>query len=608
MSPSKNKAQSSFLTEPVKTTPQKLDSIVKSARKLMRKDKGLSGELDRLPQLTWIMFLKFLDDSERLREVDADLEGKLFRPVVEAPYRWRDWAAKDGLTGDDLLHFLMDETITRPDGSSGPGLFAYLRSLRGEDGQLDRRDVIATVFRDLQNRMVSGYILREVIQKVNEINFAASEEIHTLSALYEGMLREMRDASGDSGEIYTPRPVVRFMVSVLDPLLGETTLDPACGTGGFLVETFEHLKKQAKGVEDHHRLQNGSVIGQEAKPLPYLLCQVNLLLHELEFPDIRYGNSLAVRLGELGEKDRVDVILTNPPFGGEEERKILSGFDPDKQTTETALLFLQLIMRRLHIAPKPGRAGVVVPNGILSGDGVGARIKEELLKEFNLHTIIRLPGGVFSPYTDIPTNLLFFERGGPTKDIWYYEIPLPPERRSYTKTRPMMYDEFEPCLAWWPERSENEHAWRMDFQALLAQAIAQAQPHWNAARQAEAAAQEQSRREKDLVERSQTLQRTIGKANGKGAVQDKPQLQAELETLASQRQAGIQEQERLRQIARSEQDQGDKLYWPIFDLDSKNPTYDRKTSVVSPHELLADLVSDEKRILQLLYDIEKLLG
>ena len=457
---------------PSQTTAQALGSLVKSARDIMRKDKGLSGDLDRLPMLTWIMFLKFLDDMERIGEAEATMKGERFRPAVEPPYRWRDWAAPDdGITGDALLAFVNNERATLPDGIEGPGLFAHLRGLQGADGG-DRRDVVATVFRGTVNRMINGYLLRDVINKIDNIHFTSSDEIHTLGALYESMLREMRDAAGDSGEFYTPRPVVRFMVDVVDPRPGETVLDPATGTGGFLVEAFTHLERQARTVEDHQRLQRGTIFGGEPKPLPYLLGQMNLLLHGLEWPQIDPGNSLRFPLHEIGEKQRVDVILTNPPFGGEEERGILANFPADRQTAETALLFLQLIMRRLRRQPKagfgPSRAGVVVPNGTLFGDGVAARIKEVLLREFNLHTIVRLPNGVFAPYTSIPTNLLFFERSGPTKEVWYYELPPPEGRKQYTKTAPIRYEDFADCLAWWPDRRDTERAWKVPAAEILA--------------------------------------------------------------------------------------------------------------------------------------------
>ena len=460
-------------TEQPQTTAQQLGSLVKSARDIMRKDKGLNGDLDRLPMLTWIMFLKFLDDMEMLREQESALKGKRYRPAIEPPYRWRDWAViEDGITGPELLAFINQDEATRPDGSRGPGLFAYLKSLMSANGQ-DRRDVIRTVFEGVINRMVNGYLLRDVINKVNGIHFISSEEIHTLGHLYETMLKEMRDAAGDSGEFYTPRPVVRFMVEVNNPRLGETVLDPACGTGGFLLESFNHLEKQCNTVEDYKTLQQQSIFGQEAKPLPYLLSQMNLLLHGLEYPLITYGNSLAVPINEIGDKDRVDIILTNPPFGGEEEPGILGNFPDDKKTSETALLFLQLIMRKLkrpgHGSEQGGRGAVVVPNGTLFGDGVCARIKEDLLKNFNLHTIVRLPNGVFAPYTSIPTNLLFFDRFGSTKSIWYYEIPLPEGRKNYTKTKPMQFEEFRDCIKWFKDkkRKENDHAWRVPVEDVL---------------------------------------------------------------------------------------------------------------------------------------------
>ena len=463
-------------TEAPKTTAQQLGSLVKSARDIMRKDKGLNGDLDRLPMLTWVMFLKFLDDLEQIEETRAALGRKKYRTAIESPYRWRDWAAKkDGITGDELIKFINHDEAVCPNGKKGAGLFAYLRSLQGRNGD-GRRDVIANVFRGVINRMISGYLLRDVINLVDGIHFNSAEEIHTLSHLYESMLREMRDAAGDSGEFYTPRPVVRFMVEAIDPRLGETVLDPACGTGGFLVESFSHLEKQCKTVEDMKQLQDESIFGGEAKPLPYMLAQMNLLLHGLKSPRVAYGNSLAVKLTEIGNRDRVDIILTNPPFGGEEEAGIRGNFPADKQTSETALLFLQLIMRKLkrpgtsvpspsergsRVGGRGGRAAVVVPNGTLFGDGVCARIKHELLTEFNLHTIVRLPKGVFAPYTSIPTNLLFFDRSGPTKFIWYYEQPLPEERKSYTKTKPIQFEEFADCLKWWNKRKENGRAWKV---------------------------------------------------------------------------------------------------------------------------------------------------
>jgi type I restriction enzyme M protein len=470
---SKKKATTAKKDVTQKTTAQQLGSLIKSARDIMRKDRGLNGDLDRLPLLTWVMFLKFLDDREKLEEARSEIGGKKYKSAVDAPYRWRDWAAnKDGITGDELIAFVNQDEATRPGGSKGPGLLAYLRSLQAT-AEDRRRGVIATVFNGVNNRMLSGYLLRDVINLVDGIHFDSTEEIHTLARLYESMLREMRDAAGDSGEFYTPRPVVQFMVKVINPQLGEVVLDPACGTGGFLSETFEHLEKQCSTVQHRKILQEKSIYGGEAKPLPYMLAQMNLLLQGLDAPAIEYGNSLTVKITELGAKDRVDVILTNPPFGGEEEAGIRNNFPADKQTSETALLFLQLIMRKLR---KPignntvgGRAAVVVPNGTLFGDGVCARIKEELLKEFNLHTIVRLPNGVFAPYTGIATNLLFFDRGGPTKKIWFYELPLPEGRKNYSKTKPIQIEEFDECVKWFSheKRKATANAWKVPVKDVL---------------------------------------------------------------------------------------------------------------------------------------------
>ena len=451
---------------PPQSIEQRIGAVLKSARDIMRKDRGLSGELDRLPMLTWIMLLKFLDDMERRREEEAALGGK-HRPILKAPYRWRDWAVPTStfaqkLSGDDFLAFINQEKVTFPNGTTGPGLFAYLRTRTEAEGA-----VVATVFRGFSNRMVSPALLKDVLVEVNKIHFDDRGESQTLGRLYESLLKEMRDAAGDSGEFYTPRPVVNFMVKVTDPRLGEVVLDPACGTGGFLAAVYEHLKPQADNVDKRKLLQSDRIRGGEAKPLPFLLAQMNLLLHGMEHPAIEHGNSLARKLSEIADADRVDVIVTNPPFGGEEEASIKRNFPEDKQTQETTLLFLQVIMRRLRRTPAPGRAAVVVPNGTLFADGIAARIKADLLNSFDLHTIVRLPNGVFAPYTDIPSNLLFFTRGGPTNAIWYYEIAAPAGRKKYSKTAPMRDEDFADCLAWWSDRKENERAWQVPVEGLV---------------------------------------------------------------------------------------------------------------------------------------------
>jgi len=412
---------------------------------------------------------KILDDNEYLQEMNAKLESKKYNPSIGQPYRWRDWAKDKNLTGDDLLAFIVNEKVKFADGQEREGLFHYLRNLQSESG-IERKDVIATAFKGVSNRMNSGYLLRDVVNKIDDIHFTNNEEINTLSHLYESILKEMRDASGDAGEFYTPRPVVKFMVEMLEPNIGETILDPASGTGGFLVGAFDYLKKQAKTIEQRNILQANSILGGEPKSLPYLLCQMNLLLHGLNYPNIDSGNSLRFKLGDIGDKDRVDVVITNPPFGGEEERGILNNFPVDKRTSETALLFLQLIMRKLRRKEaniQGGRAAVVVPDGILAGDGVSARIKKELIEKFNLHTIIKLQEGVFHPYTDIPCNLLFFQQGNPTKKVWYYELPIPSDRKRYSKTKPLSVTEFLPIKEWWYARKVTENTWYVDVDKII---------------------------------------------------------------------------------------------------------------------------------------------
>ena len=436
------------------TAQAKLSSVIKTARDTMRKDAGLNGDVDRIPQLAWLLFLKAYDALEQRREVTE----RRHRPAIEAPYRWRDWAADpiDGRTGDDLLAFVNEE------------LLSYLRELTGT-GQDDARDVIAAVFKETHNRMLSGYLLRDVVNKVDEVNFASSDDIHTMAHLYESMLKEMRDAAGDAGEFYTPRPVIRFMVQQVAPKVGDAMLDPACGTGGFLVEALEHVRPRVRNVEQLRALDS-DVRGIEKKPLPYLLGMMNLLLHDVQQPHITRSNALARPITDIRNADRVDVVLTNPPFGGEEEKGIQANFPEATRTSETAWLFVQLVQRVLKSG---GRCGIVVPNSVLFADGVGGRIKERLLAECNVHTIVRLPPGVFSPYTPIPTNLVFFTKTGRTKEVWFYEFPPPPGRKNYTKTNPLRFEDLADCQQWWGgtqrrNRQETERAWRVPIADLEA--------------------------------------------------------------------------------------------------------------------------------------------
>ncbi len=451
-------------TKEAPTSKQQLSSTIKSVRDLLRKDAGLSGDTDRLPQLTWLLFLKSIDDAELTRQV---MLGDAFEPIIEPPYRWRDWAAvenkKERKTGDELLEFVNND------------LTLYLARLSGSSDS-DIRTIIGTIFQGTANRIRSGYILREVVDKLSAINFNATDDIHALSHFYETMLKEMRDASGDSGEFYTPRPVIRFIINRLVPELGERVMDPACGTAGFLVETYEQLKDQAykQGPEKLRQLEE-SLVGIEKKPMPYLLGVMNMLLHGIEQPRLSERNALATNIRQIRDEERVDVVATNPPFGGDEERGILNNFPDGMRTTETAILFFQYVMALLR---RPdGRCGIVLPNGFLFGNGVASIVKKQLLTRFNLHTIVRLPKGAFAPYTDITTNLLFFEACSLeglegettcTHEVWYYELPLPEGRKGYSKTKPLQFEEFADCIAWWDNRIENEHAWKVPVEQLLA--------------------------------------------------------------------------------------------------------------------------------------------
>jgi type I restriction enzyme M protein len=438
------------------TTPQaKLSGVIKTVRDTMRKDAGLNGDLDRIPQLAWLLFLKAFDGLEERRQI---VEGSSFTPAIAEPYRWRDWAADpvDGRTGDTLIDFVNNE------------LLPHLRSLRGS-GADDSRDVLAAVFKETFNRMLSGYLLRDVLNKIDEVNFASSDDIHTMAHLYESMLRDMRDAAGDSGEFYTPRPVIRFMVEQVNLTLGERVLDPACGTGGFLVEALEHLRPTLSSVEEVRALED-DLRGTEKKPLPYLLGMMNLLLHEVQQPHLQRVNALARPVTEIRRADLVDVVLTNPPFGGEEEKAIQANFPEATRTAETAWLFIQLVQRVLD---RGGRCAIVVPNKVLFDTGVGAKVKSRLLAECNLHTIVRLPQGVFAPYTTIPTNLMFFEKTGRTKTVWFYELPPPEGHKGYAKTRPLRFDEFADCQSWWggptrEGRKDGERAWQVPIADLEA--------------------------------------------------------------------------------------------------------------------------------------------
>ncbi|MFI5990813.1 class I SAM-dependent DNA methyltransferase [Streptomyces sp. NPDC051362] len=433
--------------QPRKRTRAELQSAIKSARDIMRKDAGLNGDLDRLPQLSWILFLRAFDVCVEQERAAENLD---YEPAIAAPYDWASWGARAEFTGDEFLEFVNTE------------LLPYLRGL-SSDKEGDPRNVISTIFQEIHNRMLSGTLLRDLVNVINDISFESADDIHTMAYVYESILKEMRDAAGDSGEFYTPRPVIRFMVEQSFLKLGMSILDPACGTGGFLVEAYDELRElpqsQVQVAQLHHNIR-----GFEKKPLPYLLVMMNLLLHGIDVPNIVRANALVRMREESSPRHRVDVVLTNPPFGGEEEKSVAARFDKaGVGTQETAWLFLFSVIERL----KPGgRCSIVLPNGSLFGSGVGAKVKAKLMRECNLHTVVRLPQGVFAPYTPIAANLLFFDKTGPTQETWFYEIPLPEGRRGYSKTKPMRYEEFADCAQWWggegrEGRELNERAWKV---------------------------------------------------------------------------------------------------------------------------------------------------
>jgi type I restriction enzyme M protein len=433
-----------------------LTPIIKSIQDVMRQDSGVDGDAQRIGQLTWLLFLKVFDAQEDELELTRDHYQS---PIPEA-MRWRNWAADaEGITGDALLSFINNE------------LFPTLKTLPGDAKRNPRGYVVRSVFEDAFNYMKSGQLLRQIINKLNGVDFNRQTERHQFNDLYEKILKDMQSA-GNAGEFYTPRAVTQFMVDMVNPQLGEVVMDPACGTGGFLVCTLEHLRQQARNEQDQAKLQ-ASVRGVEKKQLPHMLCVTNMMLHGVEVPSlIQHDNTLTRPLRDYTAADRVDVIITNPPFGGVEEPGTENNFPLDVRTKETADLFLVLIK---HLLKPGGRGALVLPDGTLFGEGVKTRIKEQLLAECNLHTIVRLPNGVFSPYTGIKTNLLFFTKGQPTQHIWYVEHPYPAGVKNYNKTKPIRIEEFDREKAWWGNeadgfsaRVEGEHAWKVSIDAIKA--------------------------------------------------------------------------------------------------------------------------------------------
>lgn len=425
-----------------------IGNIIKTLQNIMRKDQGVSGDAQRIEQLGWLITLKILDDKDQELEL---LHDDYVSPIPPA-LQWRNWAANDeGITGDALKDFV-DQT-----------LFPALKNLDVSNGH-QRALLIREIFGGTNNYMKNGTIIRQVVNQLNRIDFNSLEDRHIFGDIYETILRDLQSA-GNYGEFYTPRALTEFMTTMINPRLGEKVLDPACGTGGFLTSAIENIRRQdVHSVEDLKVLE-ATIHGLEFKPLPFMLCVTNLILHDIEVPHVDYTDSLNREYTSIGANDRVDVILANPPFGASVTDGVETNFPQNYRTTESADLFLVLMIRYLRDG---GRAAIVLPDGSLTGDGVKQRIRQHLLESCNLHTIVRLPNSVFQPYASVATNLLFFTKGQPTREIWYWEHRLPDGVKSYSKTKPIQVAEFEAVKAWWPQRVEHAQAWRVPIATIAA--------------------------------------------------------------------------------------------------------------------------------------------
>lgn len=414
--------------------------FVKKIRDIMRMDAGINGDAQRIEQLVWILFLKVYDAKESDWEFDDDN----YESIIPEECRWRNWAEPDAnghsLTGDDLLEFVNNK------------LFPTLKKLPVTPDTPIKKAIVQSTFEDANNYMKNGVYLRQVIDVVNDIDFEDVKETHAFGDIYEDILKELQSA-GSSGEFYTPRAVTEFMAQMIKPKLGENMADFACGTGGFLTSWLKELKKQVKNTDDQ-AIFDQSIYGIEKKPFPYLLCITNMLLHDVDIPRVYHSNTLSKNVLDYTEDDKFDVILMNPPYGGHEDNSVKNYFPDDLASSETADLFMSVIMCRLK---KNGRAAVILPDGFLFGaDNVKVSIKKKLISEFNLHTIIRMPSSVFAPYTSITTNILFFDNTHPTGETWFYRLDMPEGYKHFSKTKPMKVEHFAPVIEWWNDRVEIE--------------------------------------------------------------------------------------------------------------------------------------------------------
>ncbi len=415
-----------------------LSSFIKTIQNIMRGDSGINGDAQRIEQLTWMLFLKVYDAKEE----DWEFHDDNYVSIIPEPLRWRNWAVdrKDGkaMTGQELLDFVNNH------------LFPTLKSLPIDARTPIKQTIVRAVFEDSNQYMKDGVLLRQVINTIDAISFDEYNERHAFGEIYETILRSLQSA-GNAGEFYTPRAVTDFMVKMIRPKLGESIADFACGTGGFLTSSLKALESQISSIKDRE-LYNSSIFGIEKKPLPYLLCITNMLLHDIDSPRIYHANSLERNVRDYKEQDKFDIILMNPPYGGTENEGVKTNFPADMRSSETADLFMALIMYRLK---RKGRAAVIMPDGFLFGsDNAKIAIKQKLIHEFNLHTVIRLPASVFAPYTSITTNIIFFDNKQPTDEVWFYRVDMPEGYKHFSKTKPMKLEHFDECVTWWYNRHE----------------------------------------------------------------------------------------------------------------------------------------------------------
>ena len=415
-----------------------LSGFVKRLRDIMRNDAGINGDAQRIEQITWLLFLKVYDAKEQ----DWEFDDEDYQSIIPEPCRWTSWAHDDksgsAMTGDTLLDFVNNT------------LFPTLKNLPVNADTSVKKAIVQSTFADANNYMKDGVLLRQVINVIDELDLSDYEENHAFGEIYESILKELQSA-GSAGEFYTPRAVTDFMARMIRPRIGEHMADFACGTGGFITSWLKELKTQIKTTEDTEKY-NQSIYGIEKKQFPYMLCITNLLLHDLDLPQVYHENSLLRDVLDYTEEDQFDVILMNPPYGGSEKSDVKNHFPNDLASSETADLFMSVIMYRLA---KGGRAAVILPDGFLFGtDNAKVNIKKKLLGEFNLHTVIRMPGSVFSPYTSITTNILFFDRTGPTEETWFYRLDMPEGYKHFSKTKPMKLEHFAPAVEWWDNRRE----------------------------------------------------------------------------------------------------------------------------------------------------------